>query len=209
MPPRPTLDPQVIADILCDHETGERRSPAEMAELLSTEERPISTDLVQSTLYRHVWPYLENPPEARPGQRGAMKYQMDKDLGPIAREHKKYRDYRLMRCIERITVGIQEVESEFTEKARFYQDRRLNEGLVTDYDRDSETGWWTRPAFPWELGHYYRQAMPDEAIDIVRLFLNLHTLSPESPYTMHQDGLSVPMTEDHLNSWQSWLDSRI
>ncbi len=180
MAPKPTVDLSRIKELYL---LG--LSQREIAERLTEElGRKVSKALVSKAIQRQGWT-AKNPPNA-----AAMDYAWERALGPIKPAHRGARAAADMAAYERVEAGLLSPTSVTGNRAQGFVARKLHLRMVACYDRSS--GFYERPAFPWEeyAKAYFAQPVPEYAdLEIER-------------------GLAEPpewATSAHLQYWEGWL----
>lgn len=201
MAPKPTVDEKRVRALLTTEE-GERRTANEVARLLTKEladrDKPVNPTLIRSLIGRRTW---NLPPAPKIGRPTVMEYLVDAALGPFMPEHSDLTTLHKLRRWERIGAGLASPDGKHGQAAIHYVERLLNEGEVTAYC--PQAGFSTRPALPWEFGHYFTQPEPPTAMDQVRKWLTGwdkgRTTVADPPLTL---------TDDHADQWLGWLRSQ-
>lgn len=197
---RPDVDPDLIKEVLAGEPGSKRPNSTEAAEVLANLiDHPVAAGLVRGAINRHPeW----GVPTGLEGRPPAMDYAVERDLGPIRRDHKKSHHLKKLRAYERMVAKgtTEDAKGAWPVKVLDYVGYRLSTGRVTAYDRDLAAGWYTRMALPWEMGHYYAQRVPVRARDILREYREydrpmIYTLAGERT-------LDIPVTDDHRAFWE-------
>lgn len=189
MPRPPSVDPELVRQVM---QRDPRPTHAEAAEILSgmpsPEDagrtiaemlgKPVSAHLIAKIIQRRGKEWNLGPAPTG-GTWPAMDYACERALGQVRQEHKQTYDWLLMTAYERHQRGLLAADRTSAINAVAYVAHRKTNGLVTDYHPSS--GFSTRPALPWEAGHYLRQPVPDYPL------LELATALADEPPGEHRE----------------------
>jgi hypothetical protein len=198
MPPKPTVDPELIREILSE---DPRPSAAQAAQILSELlGRPVSVALVSAARQRNKDTWQLGTPPVGGGSSPAMDYAHERDLKPTNPQANSLR--RRLRCWECLVAQPWPVEPATVWEQRVWTwgTNLLGSGQVVDCVDDH---WFVRLAWPWELGHLWAQPRPrhDQIPHELRVWAQRVTVNTD--HSM----VTVTLTDGHRRMWQEELDN--
>jgi hypothetical protein len=144
----PDVDPELIRQVMS---RSPRPTSAAAAKWISEYlGRPVSASLIRLAIRRHPeWALGAGSSANDTTRRPVMKYECERALGPILPKDKKAHVWMMLTAYERMQAGILAHQAPSAVNADGFVAKRRKLGLVVDYTQS--TGFYDRPAMPWEL----------------------------------------------------------